>query len=98
MNDILNVYFYINLVLKRKAPLIPISNYVGGTARVLNEDSQQFSFAVAFPSAHFKSPKMELFNILRIILGSASSFSSGGPGKGMHSRCNKNMLNKEACI
>jgi mitochondrial-processing peptidase subunit alpha len=32
------------------------------------------------------------------MLGSASSFSSGGPGKGMHSRCTKNMLNKEPCI
>ena len=41
---------------------------------------------------------MELYNILRILLGNASSFSSGGPGKGMHSRCTKNMLNKEHCI
>lgn len=41
---------------------------------------------------------MELYNILRVMLGSASSFSSGGPGKGMHSRCTKNMLNREACI
>lgn len=36
---------------------------------------------------------MELFNILRVLLGSASSFSSGGPGKGMHSRCTRNLLN-----
>jgi processing peptidase subunit alpha len=36
---------------------------------------------------------MELFNILRVMMGTASSFSSGGPGKGMHSRCTRNLLN-----
>lgn len=41
---------------------------------------------------------MELFNILRVLLGNASSFSSGGPGKGMHSRCTKNLLNKVPCV
>ena len=41
---------------------------------------------------------MELYNILRILLGSASSFSSGGPGKGMHSRCTKHLLNRVACV
>ena len=41
---------------------------------------------------------MELYNILRIVLGTASFFSSGGPGKGMHSRCTKNLLNREMCI
>lgn len=41
---------------------------------------------------------MELYNILRVLLGTASSFSSGGPGKGMHSRCTKNLLNSEPCI
>ena len=40
INDIHSVKFFINLVFKRKEPLLPISNYVGGTARVLNEDSQ----------------------------------------------------------
>ena len=41
---------------------------------------------------------MELLNILRVLLGNASSFSSGGPGKGMHSRCTKNLLNSVACV
>jgi processing peptidase subunit alpha len=31
-------------------------------------------------------------------LGSASAFSSGGPGKGMHSRCTKYLLNRVACV
>lgn len=41
---------------------------------------------------------MELFNILRVLLGTASSFSSGGPGKGMHSRCTKYLLNEVECV
>lgn len=41
---------------------------------------------------------MELFNILRVLLGTASSFSSGGPGKGMHSRCTKYLLNRIGCV
>lgn len=75
-----------------------ISNYKGAIVKVSNDLIPFFEFAVAFPGAHFKSHKMELYNILRVLLGSASSFSSGGPGKGMHSRCTKNLLNREACI
>jgi processing peptidase subunit alpha len=41
---------------------------------------------------------MELLNVVKTILGSASSFSSGGPGKGMHSRCTKNLLNAIPCV
>lgn len=35
-------------VLARKAPKIPISNYIGGTSRIINENDL-FDFAVAFP-------------------------------------------------
>lgn len=65
---------------------------------MLTEDSPFFEFGLAFPGCEYRSDKMELYNILRVLLGTASSFSSGGPGKGMHSRCTKNLLNKEACI
>jgi processing peptidase subunit alpha len=87
-----------NAVLMRKKPSPVISNYRGGMESIINNESPFFQFAVAFPGAHYKSPKMELYNILRVLLGSASSFSSGGPGKGMHSRCTKNLLNKVRCI
>jgi|JI6StandDraft_1071083.scaffolds.fasta_scaffold01168_30 processing peptidase subunit alpha len=39
-----------------------------------------------------------MMHILRTLLGNASAFSSGGPGKGMHSRCTKNLLNRVACV
>jgi mitochondrial-processing peptidase subunit alpha len=70
---------------------------VGGL-NSFNYDSEFFQFALAFPSVCYRDEKMELYNILRIILGTASSFSSGGPGKGMHSRCTKNLMNKIACV
>lgn len=37
-------------------------------------------------------------NVVKTILGSASSFSSGGPGKGMYSRCTSHLLNSIYCV
>lgn len=88
--------FY-DLVLKRKQPAVVNSQYVGGL-RKFESNGQLFQFAVALPAASFKSEQMEMMNILRILVGSASSFSSGGPGKGMHSRSTKNLLNKIGCV
>jgi len=36
---------------------------------------------------------MTLMNVINTILGNSSSFSTGGPGKGMHSRSTKNLVN-----
>jgi len=36
---------------------------------------------------------MVALNIVNTLLGQSSSFSTGGPGKGMHSRTTKNLLN-----
>ena len=83
--------------MKRAQPEKPVSKYVGGIQK-LEINDPFFEFAVALPAVEFRNPKMELYNILRILLGNASSFSSGGPGKGMHSRCTKNLLNSVACI
>lgn len=83
--------------MKRGKASVVESKYEGKVERVVS-DGPFFEFAVALPGVNFKSPKMELYNILRVLMGNASSFSSGGPGKGMHSRCTKNLLNKEPCI
>lgn len=37
---------------------------------------------------------MTAYMVLNTLLGNSSSFSTGGPGKGMHARTTKNMLNK----
>lgn len=87
------MYRFKYLVLNRPKPTVPVSHYKGGIHRILYEEEPYFEFGVVFPGCEFKSDKMELYNILRILLGTASSFSSGGPGKGMHSRCTKHLLN-----
>jgi len=88
------MYKPVYAVLKRERTQAPISQYKGGVHRIQSQDEMFFEFGVVFPGCEYRSPKMELYNILRILLGNASSFSSGGPGKGMHSRCTKNLLNK----
>ena len=35
---------------------------------------------------------MTLMNVINTILGNSSSFSTGGPGKGMHARTSKNCI------
>jgi processing peptidase subunit alpha len=92
------MYISAKLVLQRKPVDSPTSVYKGGFEKYNCEEEEFFQFAVAFPSVDYRDTRMELYNILRILLGSASSFSSGGPGKGMHSRCTKNLLNKVACV
>jgi processing peptidase subunit alpha len=82
-----------NPVLRRSPAPQPTSTYVGGLG-IYDTSDVNFEFGMAFPAASSKSPHMELFNILRVMMGSASSFSSGGPGKGMHSRCTRNLLNQ----
>lgn len=87
-----------SLVLARKAVESTTSVYKGGFEKFQADEEDFFQFAVAFPSVDYKDTRMELYNILRVLLGSASSFSSGGPGKGMHSRCTKNLLNSVPCV
>lgn len=64
----------------------------------MNPNAEFFEFAIAYESCPLDHPNMEMMNILRVILGNASAFSSGGPGKGMHSRCTKNLLNSVQCV
>jgi len=35
-----------------------------------------------------------LYNVIEKIIGNTSSFSTGGPGKGMHSRTSMDMMNR----
>ncbi len=84
--------------MQRKAIESSVSVYKGRLEKYENDESEFFQFGVAFPSVDYRDTRMELYNILRILMGNASSFSSGGPGKGMHSRCTKNLLNKVSCV
>jgi len=69
------------------------SEYVGGEAR-LQSTANDTTLALAFESVPWTHENVFAFQVLNTLLGSSSSFSTGGPGKGMHSRTTKNLLNK----
>ena len=69
------------------------SEYIGGEIRVPSE-SNEITLALAWQSVPWKSEDIFAFQVLNTLLGSSSSFSTGGPGKGMHARTTKNLLNK----
>jgi len=68
------------------------SEYIGGEARIPTE-SNEVNLALVFQSVPWKHGDMVAFNVANALLGQSSSFSTGGPGKGMHARTTKNLLN-----
>lgn len=69
------------------------SEYIGGESRIAT-DSNELTLGLAFESVPWRHEDVFAFQVLNTLLGNASSFSTGGPGKGMHSRTTKNLLNK----
>lgn len=69
------------------------SEYIGGEHRVQNT-SNETSLALAFESVSWTHEDVFAFQVLNRLLGSSSSFSTGGPGKGMHARASTNLLHK----
>ncbi|KRX09676.1 P-loop containing nucleoside triphosphate hydrolase [Pseudocohnilembus persalinus] len=69
------------------------AKYQGGELRVENGE-ETFNVAIVFESVNWTSEDMTAFQVINTILGNSSSFSVGGPGKGMHSRTSQNLLNK----
>lgn len=74
--------------------------YQGGEVRVETADDLTH-FAVGFEGAGWKSPSLVPLCVLNAVMGGGSSFSAGGPGKGMYTRLYQNVLNRhhevEAC-
>jgi processing peptidase subunit alpha len=73
----------------------PPARYVGGDLRehTATEDGLTH-VAISFPSVGILSRDLVPTVMLQILLGGGSSFSSGGPGKGMHSRLYRHVLNQ----
>jgi len=69
------------------------SEYIGGEHRV-NSTDNSLTLALAFESVPWTHEDVFAFQVLNNLLGSSASFSTGGPGKGMHARATKNLLNK----
>lgn len=67
--------------------------YTGGESRSDNGGAES-SLALAFHSVPWTHQDIFAFQVLNTLMGSSASFSTGGPGKGMHSRATKNLLNR----
>ena len=76
------------------------SVYTGGEYRLRtppnpNPAKEEFTHvAIAFEVGGWHSPDLVPACVLQTLLGGGSSFSAGGPGKGMYSRLYREILNK----
>lgn len=76
------------------------SIYTGGEYRLQrppnpNPAKEEFTHvAIAFEVGGWHSPDLVPTCVLQTLLGGGSSFSAGGPGKGMYSRLYREVLNK----
>lgn len=59
--------------------------YTGGVYREIIDD-EMAHVSLGFRAASFFEPEMAAFAVLKSIIGDGGGFSTGGPGKGMHSR------------
>ena len=67
------------------------SEYIGGEYRTWTE-SPQTNIALAFESIPWKNKDVPAFYLMQTLIGSATAFSSGGPGKGMYCRAITNLM------
>lgn len=75
--------------------MIVASNYTGGSHRQILPTPDGFTrVALAFPTGGWHSSDLVPACVLQTLLGGGSSFSAGGPGKGMYSRLYRQVLNR----
>ena len=93
---------YVDLVKERIGELLPVpeheyqrtkSEYIGGEYRTWTE-SPSTNIMLAFESAPWVDKNVPAFYLMNTLIGSATSFSSGGPGKGMYCRAITNLMQK----
>ena len=91
---------YVDLVRERLGELHGVpehefarekSEYIGGEFRTWTE-SPQTNITLAFESVPWQSNDVPAFYIMQTMIGSATAFSSGGPGKGMYCRAITNLM------
>ncbi len=97
---------YVDLVKERIGELLPVpehdfvrqpSKYIGGELRTWSE-TPNTSITLAFESAPWNSPEVSTYYVMNQLIGSATAFSSGGPGKGMHCRAVTNLMQKHSFV
>lgn len=93
---------YVDLVKERLGELLPVpeheyqrgpSDYIGGEYRTWTE-SPHTNITLGFQSVPWKHEDLTAFYVANTLIGNATSFSSGGPGKGMYSRAITNMMQR----
>ncbi|EER12693.1 conserved hypothetical protein [Perkinsus marinus ATCC 50983] len=76
--------------------------YTGGYKLEENADMPVCNIAIGFETEGWNSADLVPVTVLQTLLGGGGSFSTGGPGKGMHSRLYLNVLNQnpnvESCM
>jgi len=72
---------------------LPKPKYVGGEVRE-RADIQLTQVSMSFESCGWFSPHLLPMCVFHIMLGGGSSFSPGGPGKGLYTRLFREVLNK----
>jgi processing peptidase subunit alpha len=96
---------YFGVMEQKSAPITIPSTYRGGyhfiekqsTSSIYTTilpDEEQCRVALAFPVGGWHSDAMVTACVLQTLLGGGSSFSAGGPGKGMYSRMYQQVLNR----
>lgn len=106
-NGIKNHAEYVQLVRERLGdyPAVPEheyqrrqkAEYVGGELRTFTE-SPDTQISLVFESAPWTDPDMAAFQVMNTLIGSATGFSSGGPGKGMYCRAVTNLMQQHAFV
>jgi len=96
---------YFSTMEQSPAPVTDPSVYRGGNQIVekpatesvyqqMLPEEEQCRIALAFPVGGWHSDSMVTACVLQTLLGGGSSFSAGGPGKGMYSRMYQQVLNR----
>ena len=93
---------YVDLVKERLGEMLPVpeqdfqrapTEYIGGEYRTWSE-TPATGITLAFESCPWSSDDFTTYYVMNQLIGSASAFSSGGPGKGMHCRAITNMMQR----
>lgn len=97
---------YVDLVKERLGDMYGVpehqykreaSHYIGGEYRTWTE-SPSTNISLAFESVPWSHEDVHAFYVMNTIIGSATAFSSGGPGKGMFCRAVTNLMQKNDFI
>jgi predicted Zn-dependent peptidase len=93
---------YVDLVKERLGELLPVPehNYLRSQAEYIGGDHRQWTespsthITLAFEACPWKSADLHTYYVMNQLIGSATAFSSGGPGKGMYCRAVTNVMQK----